>query len=100
MCETEMHMPILKWKITGSIHTETVVLHSSDTFFSTSCSAKGKVHSFPINDLHISLSRTVPVPFHWIEPLAAALKDQFSKYKPFFIGFSQLAYYSNDEGTR
>ena len=29
--------------------------------------------------LHISISRTVPIKYHWIEPLTAALQQQTTK---------------------
>ena len=40
--------------------------------------AKGwaELHTFPLTDLHISLSRTVPIMFHWIEPLTNTLREK------------------------
>ena len=64
------------------------------------CSPQTEVHAFPRSELHVSLSRTVPVPFHWIEPLSGALRESMAKYRPFTVDFSLLAYYSNDERTR
>ena len=35
-----------------------------------------ELHPFPNTELHISLSRTMPIMFHWIEPLTTALRDK------------------------
>ena len=57
-------------------------------------------HQLPVNELHISLSRTVPLLYHWIEPITSSLTEKFTRHRKFSIGFSELAYYSNDEKTR
>ena len=38
-----------------------------------------ELHPFPSTELHISLSRTVPIMFHWIEPLTIALRSALKK---------------------
>lgn len=61
---------------------------------------KHKFHQLPMRELHVSLSRTVALQYHWIEAIVSMLGQAFVKMKCFPMGFSELAYYSNDEKTR
>ncbi|CAI8043107.1 U6 snRNA phosphodiesterase, partial [Geodia barretti] len=58
------------------------------------------IHQFPASELHLSLSRTVPIPFHVISPLTQALRDCISTHHRFEVSFSHLSWYSNEEKTR
>ncbi|XP_072014404.1 U6 snRNA phosphodiesterase 1-like [Amphiura filiformis] len=53
----------------------------------------------PVDDLHISISRTVTLQFHWIEPFAQSLKDALI-VPAFSYEFEDVEFYSNDEKTR
>ena len=53
----------------------------------------------PVEDLHISISRTVTLQFHWIEPFVQSLKETLS-VPSFFYNFEDVEFYSNDEKTR
>ena len=57
-------------------------------------------HQLSAEELHISISRTVPLLFHWIDPIMIVLKEKISKYQIFSVGLSNLAYYTNDDKTR
>ena len=48
----------------------------------------------------MSLSRTVPIPFHWIDPLVELLRSKFNQRQSFIVGFRDIAFYVNDESTR
>ncbi|KAL5503629.1 hypothetical protein EMCRGX_G010607 [Ephydatia muelleri] len=63
-------------------------------------SHSGTLHMVHPPEVHISLSRTVPIRHHWIEPLVCSLKNCISGHKRFFISFSGPEVYSNDEKTR
>ena len=41
------------------------------------------LHQFPFQDLHVSLSRTVPIPFHVIDPLTQSLRERFCLHSRF-----------------
>ena len=53
----------------------------------------------PVDDLHISISRTVTLQFHWIESFVQSLKDALA-VPVFFYEFDDVEFYSNDEKTR
>ena len=53
----------------------------------------------PMEDLHISLSRTVVLQHHWIEPFTQSLKDALTT-GCFMCDFESVEMYSNDEKTR
>ena len=55
---------------------------------------------FPPSDLHVSLSRTVPVQHHCIEPLVDAVRSKVSLRTTFDLHLSGIAVYVNDEKTR
>ena len=50
------------------------------TIVSELSSSAISLHTFPATDLHLSLSRTVPIPFHTIEPLTQALREKMSRH--------------------
>jgi hypothetical protein len=50
--------------------------------------------------LHISVSRTVPIKYHWIEPMSSALRAQLSTVNKFEYSLGEVSCYVNDEGTR
>ena len=58
------------------------------------------LHIFPLQDCHISLSRTVPVRHYWIEPLFTELKKQTENIHQYFFSATNLKVYKNDEKTR
>ena len=57
-------------------------------------------HFIPHPELHVSLSRTVPIQHHYIEPLVAALRSKVSHRTTFILHLSRVAVYVNDEKTR
>ena len=56
----------------------------------------------PTDDLHLSLSRTVAIPHHFINPFVESLQSEFIDFNGFYINFSaaDLQFYVNDEQTR
>ena len=54
------------------------------------------------DDIHLSLSRTVAIPHHFIDPIVESLQSKFMKFNRFSINFSasDLRFYVNDERTR
>ncbi len=58
------------------------------------------VELHPLSQLHISLSRTVPIQYHWIDPLMESLRSKFKQRRPFTIRFQDLSFYVNDDRTR
>lgn len=52
------------------------------------------------DELHLSLSRTVPIQHHWIEPLMSKLQSMITKKSSVTMTLSNLAYYCNEEHTR
>lgn len=53
-----------------------------------------------IDDPHISLSRTVCIRHHWIEPLTESLKDQFHLLESCLCDIQTVKLFTNDEKTR
>ena len=49
---------------------------------------------------HISLSRTVTVPYHWIQPILSSLRGLADRTHPFSVSFSGLKLLANEEKTR
>ncbi|KAI8801455.1 U6 snRNA phosphodiesterase Usb1 [Cladochytrium replicatum] len=50
--------------------------------------------------LHVSLSRTVYIKGHQIDPLVANLSERIRTHRKFELGFNAVSVYVNDEGTR
>ena len=53
-----------------------------------------------LKEFHLSLSRTLPVPYHWIQPLINSLKSLSDTTNPFIITFNGLKLLPNDDKTR
>lgn len=53
-----------------------------------------------LKEFHLSLSRTLPIPYHWLQPLISSLKSLSETTKPFIITFSGLKLLPNDDKTR
>ena len=53
-----------------------------------------------MHDFHVSISRTVPIRHHWIEPLKELLEHAFRGKRKFVCDFPKLGIYVNDEKTR
>nr|XP_022327158.1 U6 snRNA phosphodiesterase-like [Crassostrea virginica] len=58
-------------------------------------------HDFkPMKELHLSLSRTVAIRHHWIQPLTDRLQSKFRILPRTCCEMSSLKLYTNDEKTR
>ncbi|CAL1539978.1 unnamed protein product [Lymnaea stagnalis] len=57
-----------------------------------------KFQAFP--EFHISLSRTVTIRHHWIEPLVDSLRDSLRLMKSFMSDLLAIKLFTNDEKTR
>lgn len=57
-------------------------------------------HVIPACDLHVTVSRTVAIRHHWIEPLMSKLRNGLCKHKSFRYQLSELEVYCNDAKTR
>jgi len=55
-------------------------------------------HALP--EFHISLSRTVAIRHHWIEPLVDSLRDQFRPLHASLCDLATVKLFTNDEKTR
>ncbi|KAH8871695.1 U6 snRNA phosphodiesterase [Schistosoma japonicum] len=53
-----------------------------------------------VDFLHISLSKTWPIYFHWIENLACNLRSAVSSIEKFCIAFDNVEVLVNEENTR
>lgn len=49
---------------------------------------------------HISLSKTVTIRHHWINPLTDALSQALQGFSPTFCTFHSVKFFCNDEKTR
>lgn len=67
---------------------------------SLSAMTSGKVHLIPSNELHVSVSRTVPIRHYWIEPIVQQLKNGLSTVPSFRSNLQCTEFYTNDEKTR
>ncbi|XP_063609902.1 U6 snRNA phosphodiesterase 1-like [Penaeus indicus] len=54
----------------------------------------------PSSDLHISLTRTLILRLHWIQPLTEDLRAKLSKFSRFSLWLHGLSVYVNEERTR
>ncbi|XP_042241054.1 U6 snRNA phosphodiesterase-like isoform X2 [Homarus americanus] len=54
----------------------------------------------PSSDLHISLTRTLILQLHWIQPLTEDLRARLSQVSKFSLWLHGLSVYANDERTR
>ena len=44
-------------------------------------SVTANFYTLETNNLHLSLSRTVPIQYHWIDPLTKSLQSHISKHR-------------------
>jgi len=54
----------------------------------------------PTDDAHISLSRTVSLRHHWIDPVIQGVSQAFKEIDRFTVKLDKLQVYCNDERTR
>ncbi|XP_041457540.1 U6 snRNA phosphodiesterase-like [Lytechinus variegatus] len=54
----------------------------------------------PSDDLHLSLSRTVCLQFHWIDPFIQSFRERVGRLRSFRCHVEQVDVYTNDEETR
>lgn len=52
------------------------------------------------DDFHISVSRTVVLGHHWIEPLTDSLRERLNSERSFQVVFDKVTLYCNEENTR
>ncbi|XP_005108931.1 U6 snRNA phosphodiesterase [Aplysia californica] len=55
-------------------------------------------HAMP--EFHVSLSRTVPIRHHWIDPLVDSLRSSFKPLQTTISDLSAVRMFTNDEKTR
>ncbi|XP_045462546.1 U6 snRNA phosphodiesterase [Harmonia axyridis] len=53
-----------------------------------------------IDDLHLSLTKTVVLKYHWIHSFINSIKDRVSHFRRFVLTFGNLQVYCNEEKTR
>ncbi|CAG0914503.1 unnamed protein product [Notodromas monacha] len=58
------------------------------------------LRTFPLSDLHISLSRTVSIRHHWIPDFEGRLRKVCDNSRKFAVSFSGVDVFVNDERTR
>ncbi|XP_064641539.1 U6 snRNA phosphodiesterase 1-like [Lineus longissimus] len=54
----------------------------------------------PVDDFHISVSRTFPIRHHWIDPLTTSLRDCILNIQSFPCNFQHFKFYVNDDESR
>lgn len=59
-----------------------------------------ELHVDDLRDIHVSISRTVPIRHHWIDPLKEFLQREFKDKRRFVCNFPKIGVYVNDEKTR
>ncbi|XP_039300544.1 U6 snRNA phosphodiesterase-like isoform X2 [Nilaparvata lugens] len=59
-----------------------------------------KINLRQIDNLHISLSKTVVLLYHWINTLVESLQLQFQTYPRFTLQFGELEVFCNETETR
>ena len=78
------------------------VLHS-DRWNSFALELSSLLHPFKfelMNDHHVSLSRTVTLKYHWIDPLSQKLRSMLGNYESSICDYGGIKIYANDELTR
>jgi hypothetical protein len=58
------------------------------------------MHLVPAKELHVSVSQTVTIRHHWIQPLINSLWKQLQSKSSFVCAFEGPRFYCNDEKTR
>jgi len=66
----------------------------------TSISSKLSIHGNLVSNLHVSLSRTLILKFHWIQSFTESLKLLCHGFNRFLIRFTDVRVYCNEERTR
>ena len=69
-------------KVTTNSYFESLVVSVVE---SLAAIISGEVHLTPCNELHVSVSRTVPVRHYWIEPIVQQLKNGLSTVQRYGI---------------
>ncbi|KAM8799440.1 U6 snRNA phosphodiesterase 1 [Eudromia elegans] len=54
----------------------------------------------PMRDLHVSLSQSVVLRYHWIQPFVQALKERLAAFRRFFCLADRVKVYTNQNKTR
>ncbi|XP_064467357.1 U6 snRNA phosphodiesterase 1-like [Ornithodoros turicata] len=53
-----------------------------------------------VESCHVSLSKTVKLQYHWIQPIAHRLREKLTPFSQFPLYLGSLEVYTNEEGTR
>lgn len=81
----------------ANVHFESLVASVIECLSATlSCD----VHMLPCDELHLSVSRTVPIRHYWIEPIVEQLRNGLSTMHRFVSVLQCPELYTNDEKTR
>ena len=89
---TYVYIPVVNNKELGEIQ-DSILEKLKKHFFE-------KVYPFPVEECHISLSRTLPVRHYWIEPMFKKLSELIRQAHTFNYSVRGLKVYCNDERTR
>ncbi|NXA53041.1 USB1 phosphodiesterase, partial [Nothocercus julius] len=54
----------------------------------------------PMDDFHVSLSQSVVLRYHWINPFVQSLKERLAPFHRFFCVADQVKVYTNQNKTR
>ncbi|XP_020622171.1 U6 snRNA phosphodiesterase-like [Orbicella faveolata] len=81
----------------ASVHFESLVVSVVECL---SVAISHEVHTIPCDELHMSVSRTVPIRHYWIDPIVQQLKNGFSTVHSFVSALQCPEVYTNDEETR
>lgn len=80
-----------------TVHFESLVTSLVESLSTT---ASSDVHIMHCNELHVSVSRTVPIRHYWIEPIVQQLRSSLSTIPRFVSVLQCPEIYTNDEKTR
>lgn len=78
-------------------HFESLVASIVD---SLSASMSCDIHMLPSDELHLSVSRTVPIRHYWIDPMVQQLRNGLGSMHRFVSSLQFPELYANDEKTR
>ncbi|KAL9976660.1 hypothetical protein ACROYT_G013985 [Oculina patagonica] len=81
----------------ASVHFESLVVSVVECL---SAVTSHEVHMIPCDELHMSVSRTVPIRHYWIEPIVQQLRNGLSTVHSFVSALQWPELYTNDEKTR
>jgi len=65
--------------LSGELQTCVMALHNYLTTTFAPCVGSPQFHMMSLSDSHISLSRTVAIQHHWIDPLTELLRDKIQR---------------------